>query len=210
MEIFDMPKKKMPFALLSFFMLATLLPAAEVDDLRCEGLADPLGIDVARPRLSWIIASDGRGQRQTAYQVLAAKSLELLARDQGDLWDSGKVPSDQSTHVEYAGKSLAARARCFWKVRVWDTDCKASAWSAPALWTMGLLAPGDWQGKWIGLDQGELHAGDNPTASVPIASAKWIWFPEGNPAMQRRSAPGSSGRLSRFPKTHASAAHAAG
>ena len=78
-------------------------------NLRCEYLADPLGIDVTKPRLGWVIEereqmSDVRGQRQTAYQVLVASSEELLAKDHGDLWDTGKVESDQSIQVEYAGK----------------------------------------------------------------------------------------------------------
>jgi alpha-L-rhamnosidase len=36
--------------------------------------------------------------------VLVASSPDLLAKDQGDLWDSKKVASDQSIQVEYAGK----------------------------------------------------------------------------------------------------------
>jgi len=34
-------------------------------------------------------------------------------------------------------------------VRVWDKDGKASAYSGPACWEMGLLSPQDWQGQWI-------------------------------------------------------------
>jgi len=123
-------------------------------NLRCEYLKDPLGIDVVKPRLSWVIESDRRGERQTAYQVVVASTPELLARDEGDLWDSGKVVSDQSVQVEYAGKPLASRQQCFWKVRAWTLstlNSSVSAWSKPALWTMGLLKPEDWQvAKWIG------------------------------------------------------------
>ena len=67
------------------------------------------------------IAESGvRGQRQTAYQVLVATSEAALRKDQGDLWDSGKVGSDQSLHVVYAGEPLASEQACWWKVRVWD------------------------------------------------------------------------------------------
>lgn len=126
---------------------------ATIRNLRCEYLKNPLGIDVEKPRLSWVIESARRGERQTAYHVLVASTPELLAKDQGDLWDSGRVESDQSIQVEYAGKPLASRTRCHWKVRAWDKDGKVSAWSEPALWTMGLLRPEDWQGaKWIGLE----------------------------------------------------------
>jgi len=136
--------------------------AAGLTNLRCEYLTDPLGIDVVKPRLSWVIEErnqnpESRNQKQTAYQVLVASTLELLAKDQGDLWDSGKVASDQSIQVEYAGpstslragKPLASRMECHWKVRVWDQDGKASGWSKPAFWSIGLLEPEDWNAKWI-------------------------------------------------------------
>ena len=84
-----------------------------------------------------------------AYQVLVASSPELLSANKGDLWDSGKVTSEQSTYIPYAGVSLASRMRCFWKVCVWDKDGQASAWSAPGSWTMGLLKPEDWTAQWI-------------------------------------------------------------
>jgi alpha-L-rhamnosidase len=121
--------------------------------LRCEYLANPLGIDVRVPRLSWILQANDpadRGQKQTAYQVLVASSAERLASDQGDLWDSGRVVSDATLQVEYAGKPLSSRMRCHWKVRAWDRDGRASAWSAAAVWEMALLEPADWKAKWIG------------------------------------------------------------
>ncbi|MCX6877426.1 MAG: glycoside hydrolase family 78 protein [Verrucomicrobia bacterium] len=143
--------------LLAGIAMLTCLSAsvAEPSRLRCEYLVDPLGIDVAKPRLSWVIeersqSSEDRGQKQSGYQVLVASTPESLAKDQGDLWDSGKVESDQSIQVEYSGKLLGSRLACHWKVRVWDKGGKASAWSAPAGWSMGLLNPQDFKAKWIG------------------------------------------------------------
>ena len=106
-------------------------------------------MDVARPRLSWQVKSDERGQRQTAWQVLVASSPEILTADRGDLWDSGKTGGDRTTFISYAGKALASNQKVFWKVRSWDREGKPSAWSEPASWTMGLLEPGDWKAKWI-------------------------------------------------------------
>jgi len=120
-----------------------------VTDLKCESAAAPLGVDVAQPRLFWRVASIERGQRQTAWQVLVASSAAVLAADQGDRWDSGRVSSDETTFVRYAGAALASSQQVFWKVRAWDRDGRLSAWSAPASWTMGLLAPADWKGVWI-------------------------------------------------------------
>jgi len=116
---------------------------------RCEYRVDPLGIDVMEPRLSWILESDQRGQKQTAYRILVASTPERLAADQGDLWDSGKVDSDQTIHMVYQGKPLQSRMHCWWKVRVWDAEGKPSAYSEPAMWSMGLLEPGDWEAQWI-------------------------------------------------------------
>jgi len=133
-------------------LLALALPAWAVlspERLRCEYLDNPLGIDTPQPRLSWVLESKQRAQTQTAYQILAATTESALKAETGDLWDSGKVTSDQTLQVVYAGKTLSSSQRCYWKVRVWDKDGKGSAYSRPAFWEMGLLAPQDWQGQWI-------------------------------------------------------------
>lgn len=127
---------------------AALTPVA----LTCEHLRNPLGLDRPEPRLSWQLAGPGRGRRQTAYRLLVASSLKRLASEDGDLWDSGRVPSDTTALVPYAGSALKSRQRCFWAVQVWDEQGEASAWSEAAHWEMGLLAATDWQAQWIGLD----------------------------------------------------------
>ncbi len=121
--------------------------------LQCEYRSQPLGIDAGQPRLSWLIESTdskARGLCQSAYQVLVASSRKNLDRDAGDLWDSGRVKSDESALVPYAGRSLTSAQECWWKVRIWDGDGRPSDWSRPARWTMGLLRPADWKAKWIG------------------------------------------------------------
>jgi hypothetical protein len=133
--------------------LASMQPA----QLRCEYRENPLGVDVPQPRLSWVLLSAQRGEVQTAFQLLAASSLENLARNQGDLWDSGQVKSAQTVNVAYAGQPLPSARQVFWKVRAWDKAGQPSPWSAPASWTMGLLNETDWQAKWIGA------AGSQPT-----------------------------------------------
>ena len=124
--------------------------AITLADLSCEHLTNPLGIDETEPGLSWKLVSDERGQKQTAYQVLVASSLEKLNENEGDFWDSGKVSSDQSVYVTYNGQPLESRMRCYWKVRIWDKDGRRSNWSEPAKWSMGLLQADDWKGQWIG------------------------------------------------------------
>ncbi|HEX4350871.1 MAG TPA: family 78 glycoside hydrolase catalytic domain, partial [Verrucomicrobiae bacterium] len=126
--------------------------------------------------------SGRRGEIQTAYQILVASTKELLAADRGDLWDSGRVPSNQSTLVEYAGQPLRSGDSCCWKVRIWDRDGKPSNWSEPAFWTMGLLEPSDWTAQWISdpvlanpanRPLTPIHCYRSKLASRPDAS-KWI------------------------------------
>src|ERR1022692_4364187 len=95
--------------------------------------------------ICWMMNSGRRGDFQSAYQVLVARTPEKLSLGQEDLWDSGKVESRDSIHVPYSGVPLDSRTRCYWKVRVWDNGGKASPWSAASFWTMGLLKPEDWK-----------------------------------------------------------------
>jgi alpha-L-rhamnosidase len=142
-------------------------PGVAVDRLRCESLIDPLGIDALRPRLSWVLVSGGRGVVQSAYQVLAATSEDLLSEGRADLWNSGRTASARSVQVEYAGKATASRLTCFWKVRVWDGKGRPSPWSKTASWEMGLLEPNDWRAAWIGDERVGRPVSDDPKESVP-------------------------------------------
>ncbi len=144
-------KSPAPKLILSALLAASALARADlsVSKLRCEYLVNPLGIDETQPRLSWLANSAERGEKQTAWQVLVASTPEALAAGQGDLWDSGKISSDATSQIVYGGSALTSRMVCYWKVRSWDKDDQASAWSAPASWSMGLLQAADWQAKWI-------------------------------------------------------------
>jgi alpha-L-rhamnosidase len=143
------------------------------ENLRCEYRVDPLGIDVVQPRLSWADNSEQRAQRQTAYEILVATSREALDQNRGNLWDSGKVVSDESIQIAYAGAPLVSGEKCFWKVRLWDGKDSESDFSPVAVWSMGLLKPGDFKAKWIGRDE-------FPDAVAALADAKWIWLPGGD------------------------------
>jgi alpha-L-rhamnosidase len=147
------PIKLLP--LLGFLAMAGPASAQiAVHDLKTEYLANPIQLDIAKPRLSWKLKPEGPGGRnisQQAYQILVASSTELLAQEKGDLWDSGRVESAQSILVPYAGSPLKSRQRCFWKVRVWDQDKQPGDWSEITSWEMALLDAKDWAGsQWIG------------------------------------------------------------
>ncbi len=104
---------------------------------------------------------------QSAYQIQVASSENLLATSTPDLWDSGKVHSDSSNLIPYAGEPLQSRQVCWWRVRAWDESGVASGWSEPALWTMGLLQPDDWTAKWIGLNGGDETLPGDPHTRLP-------------------------------------------
>jgi alpha-L-rhamnosidase len=133
-----------------------------ISNLTCEYRVNPLGIDVPNPRLSWQLESDKRSTHQTAYRILAAES-ETALNDGNLYWDTGKVQSDQSIHIPYAGPRLVSGQRLLWKVRVWD-DAGRETESTHAWWEMGLLNRTDWQGQWIGAP---FSGGPRTTSPAP-------------------------------------------
>ncbi|MES2920167.1 MAG: family 78 glycoside hydrolase catalytic domain [Verrucomicrobiota bacterium] len=135
--------------LLAIILVHPVKAVLEVKSLRCEYLTNPVGIDETQPRLSWVVESLDRGEKQTAWQVLVASTPENLTANQGDLWDSGKTSGNATSQIVYAGAPLTSRAACFWKIRSWNKDDQPSPWSQPASWTLGLLASSDWSAKWI-------------------------------------------------------------
>ncbi|PHN02385.1 alpha-L-rhamnosidase [Flavilitoribacter nigricans] len=153
------------YLLLVVFPLQLQSASLQPHQLRCEYLPEPLAMEKPHPRLSWQLEATDRGAIQTAYQILVASTPELLGQDRGDLWDSGKVPSNRTNQIHYAGHELAARQDCYWKVRVWGKEGTASSWSEPAYWKMGLLDPADWKAQWIGFDNRRLNK--NETFHLP-------------------------------------------
>lgn len=122
------------------------------ENLQADSTIDPIGIDRQTPRLSWELRATvpgAYGLTQSSYRILVASSADELAKDHGSLWDSGRVPSSQRLYVPYGGLPLSSYQSCYWKVRVWDQAGKASAWSAPARWTIAILHPDEWRAHWI-------------------------------------------------------------
>jgi alpha-L-rhamnosidase len=156
--ILEINKMKTIFKITFAFVLACCIVAANaseviiVNNLKCEMLTNPIGIDATSPRFSWQSSVEERGMKQLAYQLIVASSQEKLARNEGDLWNSGKVSSDQSIQVCYGGSPLQSRQQCFWKVKVWTSNSEVG-WSKQASFSIGLLKLSDWKAKWIGLDR---------------------------------------------------------
>jgi alpha-L-rhamnosidase len=153
-------------------LAVTASPAEAVSKavrLQCEYRSDPIGIDVARPRLSWWVEDSRRGARQTAYQILVAGSPERLTEQRADIWNSGKRQGDQSLNVLYGGPRLSARRNCWWTVRLWDMNGNPGPWSRPARFEIGLLNRDEWKARWIGVP-GEENAG-----KIDLSGVQWIW-----------------------------------
>ena len=130
----------------------------KVKNLICEYHTDPIGIDIQKPRLSWQMLLDENNVLQTAYEI---KVTDQSAKG-SEVWNSGKVNSDQSVNVAYEGPALKSMQRVYWQVRIWDNNNKASAWSAPAFWEMGILEPESWKASWISMDSEKEIKGSKP------------------------------------------------
>ncbi len=116
----------------------------------CEYAVNPIGIETSSPRFSWQLMQAGRGKRQTAYRILVASSMEELNQNKGTLWDTGKVISNQTIGIPYAGNPLTSGQICYWKLSVWDLQDHCGGFSEASSFEMGLLNESDWQGSWIG------------------------------------------------------------
>lgn len=95
------------------------------------------------PLFGWVMESDGRNVCQAAYQLQLAQDGAFAQ----PVYDSGRIESDESAHVEVAGVTLRACTRYAARVRVWTVQ-EESAWSAPAFFLTG-MANRPWRGKFI-------------------------------------------------------------
>lgn len=144
------------FFIRTVLSVAILLPVVvsartEPVNLRTENLFNPLGLDTGKPRFSWQTVSDKRGVVQEAWRILVASSPEKLSRDEGDLWDSGRVADGRQLWIDYGGKPLKSNVRAWWKVMVY-TNRGRSEWSRVNTFGIGLLGETRWAGRWIGLE----------------------------------------------------------
>jgi alpha-L-rhamnosidase len=155
-------------------------PPVAVTSLRTEYKENPLGIDARKPRLSWQLRSERRGVSQTAYELRVARSESDLRNGRRVVWTTGRVSSSQSVHVPYEGPALQSGVRYHWQLRAWDEKRRATPWSAPAWWEMGLLEPADWTARWI-----EPGLADDPAVSGPVPMLRREFEVEGEVASAR-------------------------
>lgn len=154
--------KRWTIALASLLMTGQAQADILLTRLSVEGRKDqPMGLDVAVPRLGWQLTATANEHDvvQTDYRIMVASSPELLQADRGDLWDA-QVETSQSLWIDYQGTPLKPNQRAYWKVKATYTYTTAKGksakgstdWSAPSMWSAGLLSEGNWKGQWIGYD----------------------------------------------------------
>ena len=128
-----------------------------------EGFENPLGFYDGSPTFSWQLPVSDNVSSQSAYQIVAASSPDLLPEN-ADIWNTEKQLSGQSAWIKFEGETLKSRQKVYWQVKYWNQDNLASSWSDMNHFELGLLSNKDWQAKWIGLDtkdEGVLGSQDN-------------------------------------------------
>jgi alpha-L-rhamnosidase len=133
---------------LAISISATATPITP-QNLRCEYIENPLGIDTKIPRLSWTLSSTERNAMQSAYEIIISERIGDIQKQVGNVWSSGKVVSSQQNNIEYRGGALKSFARYYWSVKVYNQNGEASSWSQPAWFETAMLEASDWKAKWI-------------------------------------------------------------
>ncbi|CAN5683258.1 hypothetical protein BH11BAC3_BH11BAC3_17410 [soil metagenome] len=139
--------------LISFLIVGFISTAqVKVQNLRCEMLTNPLGIDALPPRFSWQLESGEHNVVQLSYQLIVSSSEQQLKNNQGDIWNSGLIDDDKSVLIQYGGKPLQPGKKYFWKVNV-TTNKGTASLNETAFFSTGLFDMADWKATWIGYDQ---------------------------------------------------------
>jgi alpha-L-rhamnosidase len=112
-------------------------------NLLSEYQINPIGIDVAKPRLSWRIEGDKTEVMQRAYTIQCSSDEKF----KNIICDSGKVKSDKSNNVECEGLAFSPMQRVYWRVMA-DTTAGETPYSNPAYFETGLMDSG-WKGSFI-------------------------------------------------------------
>ncbi len=141
--------------ILNFRLMAIPLSTAP-SGLLCQLLSHPelSAITEPNPDFGWIVNSTKPGDYQNAYQVMVASSNDMLKNDVSDMWNSGKIASQQSINIKYSGKSLSPNTSYWWKVKTFNNLCGETAWSEVQRFrTSSFDAPKKWPGesKWLQL-----------------------------------------------------------
>ncbi len=135
------------------------MPVYAPFDLRVEYLKEPQLIDIPRPRFFWKLKSDLRGDQQTAYQIIVSSEKEFCEKEVGDYWDSGKVSSQETSHIPYGGEEFLSCQNYFWRVRWWNMSGQVSPYSEIAVFGTGFMGTSKFRASWITMAAPETYTG---------------------------------------------------
>lgn len=121
-----------------------------ISDLKTSYASNPIGIDIEKPQFSWVLTGSNGNSMQQSYQLLISDDPAKLEREEGNIWNSGKVFSPRSAGILYEGAGLKSRKRYYWKVKIWDNKTKEGKWSGLSFFETGLLNQSEWTGDWVG------------------------------------------------------------
>lgn len=121
-----------------------------VQNIKCEFLSNPKGVENTHPHLSWEIDCPGKKNiLQSAYKILVYESEKTPKDDTDLIWDSGKIKSGNSVNVKYEGMPLKSAKKYYWKVQIEDNNGNESLFSDWAYFETGILSNNDWLADWI-------------------------------------------------------------
>jgi alpha-L-rhamnosidase len=120
----------------------------QVNNLRCEHLVNPIGIDQLQPRFSWRMETDRKNTRQAAYRYFLGTDSAGVATGKAVYWGSEKIMSAANL-VTYQGKPLTPYTRFYWRVEIWESGNVTPLSSAVVYFETGLMDQKNWKGIWI-------------------------------------------------------------
>ena len=122
--------------------------ATKISGLKCEHLSNPIGIDAAAPRFSWLITDATPGLAQRAYRLFVSTDSSGLASAKSVYWQSPKIASATGL-AAYGGKPLMPFTKYYWRVQLWDGTETSIGSSDVASFETGLMNSKNWKGAWI-------------------------------------------------------------
>lgn len=118
----------------------------KIDNMRCEFSNHPIGVDTSSPRFTWMYIGD-EPFFQEYYQLLISTSISQLKSGVANVFDSGKIRSDQS-FAQARIPQLKGKTTYYWRIKVWKNNGRDAMVSTIAAFETGIL-PGMWTARWI-------------------------------------------------------------
>ena len=104
----------------------------------------PVGVSPEDIRFGWQLKSSDFDVKQTACRIQVFENRNF----DDQVWDSGKISSEESQHIDYAGTPLKNAKDYYWKVEVWSSNSTSAESDIAYFYTSPERK--DLQAQWIG------------------------------------------------------------